>query len=629
MSSTRYRILGQVGQGQFGKVLCALDRQTGLLVALKVLKKRELPTRVFLRELGLLASLQHPNIVSVQTISYTAKNRYLVMDYCEGGTLRHLLLQSIHLNLGQRLQIIIDVLKGLDYAHQLEIVHCDLKPENILLTHTADGWIAKISDFGIARLAEEAGYGVIGQGDTGSPAYMAPERFYSQYSYASDQYAIGVILFELLMGKRPFDGLPGELMIAHLNHVAQVPPEVPFLLRSVLKTALQKLPQKRFKSVGEMLKAVELAASVLATEEPIKYTVAPNQQLLEDAIAPVIQQEQFTSPLRCLFATRNQVYLGSLNQVICRSYTVNGLEPDAFTERQWTFTQPVMNLFWGGGQFWVRTIQGNIHKEPSRLYRLDPEADIPTQGFDLPTVEVLSGIDWGQNNKIGWRPELKWMAITCGQQSFETGLAPELGNQALLQVFRLPSMQSVHQTIMINKPDLLFLLDQRYGVAVSSHPNQTQFQAFTRRGSCYPAFSVPIVLQQITQSCHHPYRLLAIATDQNRVGFLIDLKPWRLTRISLAIQPEQVLATPWGYVLVAAGQLLLLDLDGQSLSHFRLHEVSTKKVTAMTSTDQGFMIGTWAGTSATFYSVDVRPLLAHRDRQADAELLETTGNQTA
>ena len=211
MSSTRYRILGQVGQGQFGKVLCALDRQTGLLVALKVLKKRELPTRVFLRELGLLASLQHPNIVSVQTISYTAKNRYLVMDYCEGGTLRHLLRQSIHLNLGQRLQIIIDVLKGLDYAHQVEIVHCDLKPENILLTHTADGWIAKISDFGIARLAEEVGYGVIGQGDTGSPAYMAPERFYSQYSYASDQYAIGVILFELLMGKRPFDGLPGGI----------------------------------------------------------------------------------------------------------------------------------------------------------------------------------------------------------------------------------------------------------------------------------------------------------------------------------------------------------------------------------------------------------------------------------
>lgn len=629
MSSTKYRILGQVGQGQFGKVLCAVDRQTGLLVALKVLNKRELPTRVFLRELGLLASLQHPNIVSVQTISYTAQERYLVIDYCEGGTLRDLMLQSIHLNLGQRLQIVIDVLKGLDYAHQLEIIHCDLKPENILLTHTDGRWTAKIADFGIARLAAEAGHNIFDQGDTGSPAYMAPERFYSQYSHASDQYAIGVILFELLVGERPFMGLPGQLMTAHLNKVVQMPPEVPFLLRSVLKKSLQKLPQKRFQSTGEMLKAVELAAAVLASEEPVQYAVAPSQRLSAETIPPVIRQEQLTHPLRCLLATGNQVFLGSLNQVISRSYPVTCSATDAFTERQWQFSQPVTDLFWGWGQCWVRTIQGNTSKEPSRLYSLTPEIDPPTQDFDLPPVEGLSGIDWGQNNKIGWRSELGWIAIASSQQAFETSLAPELGNQALLQLFRWPTLQPMHQPVIIHKPHWLFLLDQRYGVAVSSQSNQTQFQGFTRRGTCHQPFLAPIALQQITQSSPNPYRLFAIASDQNQVGFLIDLKPWRLTRITLAIQPEQVVAAPWGYVLIAAGQVLLLGLDGQPLSHFKLHIGSTGKVTALTSTDQGFMLSTLTGTLTTLHTIDVSPILTYKDKQADADFLEDISKQTA
>lgn len=240
MPLSRYKILNQIGQGQFGIVYCALDQETGSLVAMKALDKRGIPTRLFLRELGCLAGLQHKNIVTFHTIAYDEGDRYLVMDYCEGGTLRQLLELSIPNSLGQCLQLVVDILRGLEMAHQLGVVHCDLKPENILLTFTPERCVARLSDFGIARLAAETGYLGMGPGgDTGSPAYMAPERFYSQHSYASDLYAVGVIIFELAMGRRPFTGLPGQLMNAHLNQVVQIPEAVPFLLRSVLETALQ------------------------------------------------------------------------------------------------------------------------------------------------------------------------------------------------------------------------------------------------------------------------------------------------------------------------------------------------------------------------------------------------------
>ncbi|NEQ95630.1 MAG: serine/threonine protein kinase [Cyanothece sp. SIO2G6] len=258
---SRYRILGLVGQGQFGKVYCAIHRKTGKLFALKNLERERFPTHQFLRELRFLLSLQHPNIVTCHAVEHTATGRHLVMDYCEGGTLRSLMVDDVGLPLNQGMQLVMDVLQGLDEAHRQKIVHCDIKPENILLTLTAKGWSAKISDFGIARVNKEV-YGR-SAGNTGSPAYMAPERFYSQYSLVSDIYAVGVMMFELLVGHRPFTGTPKALMAAHLNQVVQFPetmsPDVPDALKEVVDTALQKLPARRFQSAREMLEAIHEA----------------------------------------------------------------------------------------------------------------------------------------------------------------------------------------------------------------------------------------------------------------------------------------------------------------------------------------------------------------------------------
>ena len=263
-SQSTYQILNLIGQGQFGRVFRAVHSQTQEIVALKELNQKSISTKLFLREFSFLTGLQHPNIVSCRGLEYSPTGRYLVMDYCRGGNLRELIESENQLDSLESLKLIADILSGLEYAHNYGIVHCDLKPENILLEPQEKGWTARISDFGIARLVGQVNLTNISMGDTGSPAYMAPERFYGGYSYACDLYAIGVILFELLVGERPFSGVFRDLRNSHLNNTITIPNTVPFLVRSTITKSLQKLPQRRYSSASEMLKSIQLAIQVLA-----------------------------------------------------------------------------------------------------------------------------------------------------------------------------------------------------------------------------------------------------------------------------------------------------------------------------------------------------------------------------
>jgi serine/threonine protein kinase len=267
MPRSRFHILGKVGQGQFGRVFCAIDRSIGTLVALKDLDGLRYPTKPFLREIAYLISLRHPNIVSFQGMEHHQTGRYLVMDYCNGGTLRELMESGGIRGLRQGLRFILEILDGLDHAHDRGIVHCDIKPENILLNITASGWTAKITDFGISRLvAESDTRWQTGGGYTGSPAYMAPERFYGKYSPVSDLYAVGILLYELIVGDRPFSGIPTELMSAHLSKAAPIPDTIPESLRSIVETSLRKLPQRRFPSAKAMGTALREAIAGLPPE---------------------------------------------------------------------------------------------------------------------------------------------------------------------------------------------------------------------------------------------------------------------------------------------------------------------------------------------------------------------------
>jgi eukaryotic-like serine/threonine-protein kinase len=258
---SKYCDLELVGQGQFGRVFRATHKISGQIVALKELETNRFPTAKFLRELHFLISLQHPNVVTFQGLEHTSTGRYLVMDYCNGGSLRNLMNKEGKLSLSLSLNLVINILDGLEHIHSRKIIHRDIKPENILLSQDTTGLIARVSDFGMSKINYELSTDK--QDDcAGSPAYMAPERFYGQYSPASDLYAVGILLFELVVGLRPFSGLPGELLKAHINQAVLVPETVPFLLRSTITKAMQKLPSNRFSSATEMLKSVQMAAQV-------------------------------------------------------------------------------------------------------------------------------------------------------------------------------------------------------------------------------------------------------------------------------------------------------------------------------------------------------------------------------
>lgn len=278
-SISDYRLLDLVGQGQFAQVYCAIHRRTGQIVAIKqTCHASESATQEPLILSELSSGAGHPNLVKCHAIGQTDTGYRFVLDYCEGGTLREAM--GDRLSFLEAKSLIVDILQGLAYIHGYDIVHGDLKPENILLTYglisprsalggheaaplrvvysnhvVAGGHLtAKIGDFGCARFVQ---FPNRSHREIGSPTYAAPERFNGQSSYASDLYSVGVMLYELLLGDRPFSGTPKALRQAHQTQPVPLPTSLKPAVRQLLATALHKQPNQRFASALAMLAALQ------------------------------------------------------------------------------------------------------------------------------------------------------------------------------------------------------------------------------------------------------------------------------------------------------------------------------------------------------------------------------------
>ena len=265
-----YEILSQVGQGGMATVFLARQRSMNRNVALKFLPSAFMNDAAYLqrfeREVRIVAQLEHRNIVPVYDFGEFEDQPYIAMRYMPAGSVEELLAAG-RIPLPRVLSIVEQVASALDYAHQNGILHRDLKPSNILLD---DGGGVFITDFGIARILGEGASNITTQGVVGTPSYMSPEQARGEpLDGRSDVYSLGVMLFELITGSRPFDSeTPYSIAVMHVTMPPPSPrdvePSVTAGVESVILRALRKQADKRYASAGELAGALRLAADLPA-----------------------------------------------------------------------------------------------------------------------------------------------------------------------------------------------------------------------------------------------------------------------------------------------------------------------------------------------------------------------------
>jgi len=261
----RYKIVERIGQGGMGKVYKVTHAQLGKTFALKIISESMAETdearQLFYREARMASSLSHPNITSV--VDFGEDDRvgvFMVMELVEGEPLVKVLHREKQLSVHKACEIAHQVAEALHYIHQNDIVHCDIKTENILLSDSNIGkrrqLVVKLLDFGLARSLTASRNS---QTLSGTPHYVAPERIRGEpASPASDVYSVGILLYEMLTGKVPWDGPVQHILSGHLEEIPKPPSQLradgldPALERLILRS-LGKRPPERHKDMAAFL----------------------------------------------------------------------------------------------------------------------------------------------------------------------------------------------------------------------------------------------------------------------------------------------------------------------------------------------------------------------------------------
>ena len=253
----KYHILELVGEGAMGVVYKAVDSVLDRTVAVKVMndaiaRHEELRAR-FLREAQAAASLQHPNVVSIYDLGEVDGHLYIAMEFVQGADLESIVQQGTPLSLQEKLDIVIDVLTGLTFAHKRGIVHRDIKPANIRI---AEDGRAKLMDFGVAHLTSS---NLTSTGASlGTPVYMSPEQITGgKATPATDLFAVGAVLYELLTGTKPFDaptlqGLFYKILTEKPKPIREAMPGLPSALDHIVEKAMAKDAPQRYQSALDM-----------------------------------------------------------------------------------------------------------------------------------------------------------------------------------------------------------------------------------------------------------------------------------------------------------------------------------------------------------------------------------------
>ena len=266
-----YEVIGLLGSGAMGRVYKARHTKLKRLVALKVILAGDYagPEEVarFREEAEAIARLKHPNIIQIHEVSEQNGHPFLALEFVEGGSLASQL-RGIPLPVRQATQLVATLARAIHTAHQQGVIHRDLKPANILLAPPAfltsdgrgmDGWVPKITDFGLAKKLDDSPDLTLSGAIMGTPQYMAPEQAWGRsrdIGPSVDIYALGAMLYELLTGRAPFQGTKMEV----LDQVRQQPPpplrrlepDIPSSLETICLKCLEKEPARRYSSASAL-----------------------------------------------------------------------------------------------------------------------------------------------------------------------------------------------------------------------------------------------------------------------------------------------------------------------------------------------------------------------------------------
>jgi serine/threonine-protein kinase len=333
----KYEVQAVLGEGGMGTVYKALDPFIRRMVAIKTIEKARLDVSAnrtgmvrFRNEAQAAGRLLHPGIVSVYDYGEDEEIAYIVMEFVRGKSLHEHLANETQYDLAEAWQILSQLLDAIGYSHAQGVVHRDLKPANILINE--DGRI-KIGDFGIARVdanqLTEVGEVV------GTPYYMAPEQVLGGLiDHRADLYAVGIICYQLLTGRRPFAGTPMEVMQQVLDFMPVAPsrhnPELPSDLDRVMQTALAKRPEDRFQSARELADrlrqtldvALPPSTTVLAVGPATVTDSVPGRGLESGNAPPETTQAPVPSRPHVLFVAGDERILMALRSLFGREYDV-------------------------------------------------------------------------------------------------------------------------------------------------------------------------------------------------------------------------------------------------------------------------------------------------------------------
>lgn len=311
-----YEILSILGAGGMGQVYKVRNIISDRVEAMKVLLPNleadpELGDR-FLREIKVQASLEHPNIAALHTAQRVGNSILMVMEFVEGKTIEALM-RDHPLPVEKAIDYAIQVLAALDYAHQRGVIHRDIKPANMMVTPAG---VVKLMDFGIARLVQDERLTQTGR-TVGSLYYMSPEQIRGESTLdgRADIYSLGVALYEMATGKRPFEGDSAySVMAAHLQQIPappiQVDPKLPMALNEIILMAIAKDPAQRFQTAAAM-RAALLQLTPRAQAAPAAKVASP---AVTPAGRPEAQPVAAPSPAAPVRASRRWLYMtaGSL-----------------------------------------------------------------------------------------------------------------------------------------------------------------------------------------------------------------------------------------------------------------------------------------------------------------------------